>query len=158
MSRVVARVGSIVARSELHRSFFTPEAARAPFPASIYIAEFVGEGDSSIVEIQTGHRLLSAYARYDTASHELQRVALLNTNLFNGTATKDKQKKNLRFMLDQASRPCELRGYKRRVALLPLDLTGVDRHTTYPGLESSGAQRLITERGILPPGKFKSSL
>ena len=157
MSRGVARVGSIAARPEIHRSFFTPEAARAPFPASIYIAELIGKGSSSIFEIQTGHHLLSAYAMYDTASHELQRVALLNMNLFNGTAAKDKQRPKEKFKVHVGSGFTTVRvkrlQAKRGAAALGFDWGGPSHNVSWAGEQWSA--KVDNGKGHFTTGKVQ---
>ena len=99
MARGVARVNNIAARPSKHRSFFTPSAARAPYPAVIYLADFISKLNSSIVEIDTKDDLLSAYAMYDDALSSLQRIAVVNMRLFNGSVTKTYERPNQTFKM-----------------------------------------------------------
>ena len=99
MARGVARVNNIAARPSKHRSFFTPSAARAPYPAAIYLADFISKLNSSITEIDTEDDLLSAYAMYDGALSSLQRVAIVNMRLFNGSIFKNYARPNQTFKM-----------------------------------------------------------
>lgn len=87
MSHGVDRVENLAALENIRRSFFTPISARAPYPSAIFVADFVGKGASSIVELNTKRDLLTAYSMYDTASGKLQRIALVNLKLYNGTSS-----------------------------------------------------------------------
>ena len=94
MSRGVARVNNLAARPSADRAFWCPDNSaapkspgpqvRAPFPSAIFVADFLGKGENTaVVEVDTKKDLLSAYAAYD--AKKLQRVALVNLRLYNGT-------------------------------------------------------------------------
>ncbi|KAF3002208.1 hypothetical protein E8E14_000848 [Neopestalotiopsis sp. 37M] len=98
MTQGVARVNNLAGRPSASRQFWVPDDSaadtntgpqvRAPFPAAAYVADFIGiEGDTAVQKISLGddHPYLSAYAAYDGASGVLQRLALVNLRLYNGT-------------------------------------------------------------------------
>lgn len=96
MARGVSRVTNLAGRPNARRVFWTPDAtggkqspgphARAPFPAAVFVADFIGKGaPSAATEVETEGDLTSAYAVYNEESGALQRVALLNMRLYNGT-------------------------------------------------------------------------
>lgn len=96
MARGVSRVANLAGRPGAKRVFWTPDNtggkgspgphARAPFPAAIFVADFVGKGacSSAVKELDTKRDLASAYAMYDDKTNALQRVALVNMRLYNG--------------------------------------------------------------------------
>jgi hypothetical protein len=99
MSHGFARVSNLAARPHCDRAFWTPDNSagdfspgpqvRAPYPAAMFVADFLGKGNSSsVVELDTDSDLLSAYAMYDTGSkdRDLVRVALCNLNMYNGSS------------------------------------------------------------------------
>lgn len=58
----------------------------------MFVADFVGkEGASAVAEIDVKSDLVSAYAMYGKDEGELQRVALVNMQLYNGTETGKKR-------------------------------------------------------------------
>lgn len=103
MSRGVSRVANLAGRPNAKRVFWAPDDSgtkngspgpqvRAPFPAAMFVADFVGkEGGSAVAEVDVKDNLVSAYAMYDEDRGELQRVALVNMALYNGTETGKKR-------------------------------------------------------------------
>lgn len=105
MSRGVSRVINLAGRPTAVRQFWVPDAsggkknpgphARAPFPAALFVADFIGMGDDTAVaniDLDITERpYLSAYGMYDAAGGDLLRVALVNMRVYNGTsATADR--------------------------------------------------------------------
>ncbi|KAK5991718.1 Beta-glucuronidase-like protein [Cladobotryum mycophilum] len=72
MARGVSRVNNLCARPRAPRLFWNPSSAG-------------GKQSPGPQEVETKRDLLSAYAMYDDRSNKLQRVALINLRLYNGT-------------------------------------------------------------------------
>ncbi|KAK8124773.1 glycoside hydrolase family 79 protein [Apiospora kogelbergensis] len=101
MARGVSRVANLAGRPVAGRVFWVPDETggaknpgpqvRAPYPAAIFLADFVGKTPGAVKELDLGvkdHPYLSAYAMYDAQQGgKLGRVALVNMRLYNGTRT-----------------------------------------------------------------------
>lgn len=103
MARGVSRVANLAGRPNAKRQFWAPDDSgvssgspgpqvRAPFPAAMFVADFIGkEGASAVTEIDTKTDLVGAYAMYGQDKGELQRVAIVNMALYNGTGEGEKR-------------------------------------------------------------------
>jgi hypothetical protein len=96
MARRVSRVANLAGSPTSKRVFWNPDntggtkspgpQVRAPFPAAIFVADFIGmDSKSAVTEVDLGRPFLSAYAMYDNASGKLQRIALINMRVYNAT-------------------------------------------------------------------------
>lgn len=161
MSRGVKRVANLAGRPSASRVFWVPDDsspsnpgpnARAPYPAAIMIADFIGKGHgSSVKEIDLGRDLLSAYAMYNEGSGDLERVALLNMRLYNGTQDKPRDRSDLRFLYEMEYSRLRYEGSVPTWVLLPWGLITVALKTMLPGEESSGLMGLTLEMAISQP-------
>ncbi|KAH8892826.1 hypothetical protein GQ53DRAFT_822338 [Thozetella sp. PMI_491] len=95
MTAGVSRIANMVGRPAAARTFWVPNDSatdnpgpqvRAPFPATMFLNDFVGKDNlSAIVSVETNRQLLSAYGMYNDATQKLERMALLNLHVYNGT-------------------------------------------------------------------------
>lgn len=145
MARGVSRVTNLAGRPNARRVFWTPDDtggkespgphARAPFPAAVFVADFIGKGDSSAAtEIETESDLTSAYAVYDEEKGELQRVALLNLRLYNGTDGAEREGETFRVEVGDVEEVKIRRLHADRgVAAMGYDFGGEESNVTWAG-------------------------
>ena len=145
MARGVSRVTNLAGRPNARRVFWTPDDtggkespgphARAPFPAAVFVADFIGTGKSSAAaEIDTDSDLTSAYAVYDEETGDLQRVALLNLRLYNGTSGATRREETFQVEVGEVGSVKVRRLHADRgVAAMGYDFGGSDSNVTWAG-------------------------
>ncbi|GJN72545.1 hypothetical protein PLICBS_006618 [Purpureocillium lilacinum] len=146
MARGVARVTNLAGRPNAKRVFWTPDntggkpspgpQVRAPFPAAMFVADFVGKGEPSAVkEIKTGGDLTSAYAMYDNKSGKLQRVALVNMRLYNGTASAKRERMTFQVNVGTGVKEVKVRRLRadKGVAAMGYDFGGPTSNVSWAG-------------------------
>ncbi|KAJ6445279.1 hypothetical protein O9K51_00038 [Purpureocillium lavendulum] len=146
MARGVARVANLAGRPNAKRVFWTPDDSggkpspgpqvRAPFPAAMFIADFIGKGNPSAVkEIKTKTDLLSAYAMYDDKSGKLQRVALMNMRLYNGTTGTKRGRTTFQVNVGKAAKQVKVRHLRadQGVAAMGFDFGGPTSNVSWAG-------------------------
>lgn len=145
MSRGVKRVANLAGRPSASRVFWVPDDsspsnpgpnARAPYPAAIMIADFIGKGHgSSVKEIDLGRDLLSAYAMYNEGSGDLEKVALLNMRLYNGTQDKPRDRERFEIPVRDGIQQVTVRRLRADlgVAAMGFDYGGPENNVTWGG-------------------------
>ncbi|KAJ3495381.1 hypothetical protein NLG97_g3435 [Lecanicillium saksenae] len=170
MSRGVARVNNLAARPSATRSFWCPDntggkdspgpQVRAPYPAAIFMADFIGKNASTAVtEVDTGRELLSAYAVYDDASKKLQRMALVNFRMYNGTrAANPRGEVTFNIPVGKGTKSVTVRRLRSDlgVAGMGFDYAGPKGNVSWAGEQWSHAIDL--GKGHLTTGKVEESI
>ena len=145
MSRGVARVSNLAARPNADRAFWCPDntggpsspgpQVRAPYPAAIFVADFVGKGNAAVVELDTKRDLLSAYAAYDNESKKLQRVALVNLRLYNGTRAGKRGAENFQVQVGSGIQSVKVQRLhaEKGVAAMGYDFGGSSNNVSWAG-------------------------
>lgn len=150
MANGVSRMSNLAARPSAPRSFWCPDntggkespgpQVRAPYPAAIFVADFVGKGDpSAITEIDLKKDLLSAYAMYDSQSNKLQRVALVNMRLYNGTLSDKRNGETFQVSVGSGVKSVKVRRLHadKGVAAMGYDFGGRDSNVSWAGQQWS---------------------
>ncbi|KAK8019360.1 hypothetical protein PG990_004498 [Apiospora arundinis] len=165
MARGVSRVAHLAGRPSAGRVFWVPDASggdrspgphvRAPYPAAIYLADFVGKKNrckntggvhgGAVKELDLGvkdHPYLSAYAMYDTRQNgKLERVALVNLRLYNGTQTPSDKRgvETFRVPVPQGVQSVKVRRLHadRGAAAMGYDFGGREHNVTWAGQQWS---------------------
>ncbi|KAK8048509.1 Glycoside hydrolase family 79 protein [Apiospora phragmitis] len=162
MARGVARVSNLARRPVAGRTFWVPDATggdkspgsqvRAPYPAALFLADFVGKngggGDQpggAVKELDLGvadHPYLSTYAMYDAQQNgKLERVALLNLRLYNGTRTASGQRgvETFRVPVPQGVQSIKVRRLHADggAAAMGYDFGGAEHNVTWAGQQWS---------------------
>ncbi|UNI23789.1 hypothetical protein JDV02_009587 [Purpureocillium takamizusanense] len=146
MARSVARVTNLAGRPNAKRVFWTPDNTggepspgphvRAPFPAAIFVADFIGKrSPSAVKEIKTQGDLTSAYAMYDEKSGTLRRVALVNMRLYNGTASTNRQRLSFQVNVGSGVKQVKVRRLRadKGVAAMGYDFGGPSNNVSWAG-------------------------
>lgn len=145
MTRGVSRVANLAGRPNARRVFWTPDEtggeespgphARAPFPAAVFVADFIGKDvDTAATEVETEGDLTSAYAVYDEEKGELQRVALLNMRLYNGTDGEERGEHTFEVEVGEVEEVKVRRLHADRgVAAMGFDFGGEKSNVTWAG-------------------------
>ena len=153
MSRGVARVTNLAGRPVAKRVFWVPDDSgedagnpgphvRAPYPAAIFVADFVGAEDpSAVVEVATGNDLMSAYAMYNEDSGSLQKVAIVNMRLYNGTLDTPREREQFQIPVGDEVETVTVRRLRADlgVAAMGYDFGGPDSNVTWAGEQWSHA-------------------
>lgn len=167
MSRGVARVSNLAARPSADRAFWCPDNSggpnspgpqvRAPYPAAIFVADFIGKGNVAVTEIDTKRDLLSAYAAYDSGSKKLQRVALVNMRLYNGTKTDKRGKETFKVQVGKGIQSVKVQRLhaERGVGAMGYDFGGSNSNVSWAGEQWSHS--LDQGKGHYTTGKVEES-
>ncbi|MBE3046339.1 hypothetical protein IMZ48_28155 [Candidatus Bathyarchaeota archaeon] len=146
MSRGVSRVANLAGRPGARRVFWSPDEsggeaspgphARAPFPAAIFVADFLGkEGTPAVKELDTKSDLMGAYAMYGGENGNLQRVAIVNMRLYNGTT--DRERGEDTFKVEVGDEVGSVRVQRLRadkgVAAMGFDFGGAESNVSWAG-------------------------
>ncbi|KAK8090139.1 hypothetical protein PG997_005100 [Apiospora hydei] len=157
MAHGVSRVMNLAGRPVAGRTFWVPDPTggdkspgpqvRAPYPGAIFLTDFVGKGEGlgAVKELDLGvteHPFLSAYAMYDAQQGgELQRVALVNLRLYNGTRTPNDQRgvETFRVPVPQGVQSIKVRRLHadRGAAAMGFDFGGMEHNVTWAGQQWS---------------------
>lgn len=170
MTRGVARVSNLAGRPAAKRVFWVPDATgensgnpgphvRAPFPAAIFLADFVGAGDpSAVVEVDVGSDLMSAYAMYDQASGALQRIAVVNMRLYNGTLDTSRDRESFQIPVGTGISSVTVRSLRADlgVAAMGYDFGGPQSNVTWAGEQWTHAIDL--GNGHFPRGPLENTI
>ena len=147
MARGVSRVTNLAGRPDAKRVFWTPDDsggeaspgphARAPFPAAMFVADFVGaeKEDVAVKEIDVGEDLASAYAMYDAEKGSLKRVALVNLRLYNGTEERERGEATFSLSVGEGVESVKVRSLHAElgVAAMGYDFGGKDHVVSWAG-------------------------
>jgi hypothetical protein len=149
MARGVSRVTNLAGRPSAKRVFWVPDGSageanpgphvRAPFPAAMFVADFVGMGGPEAVKelVIGGADLLSAYAMYDDETRRLERVALVNMRLYNGTSSgeQERPKETFQVAVPDGVKSARVRRLRADlgVASMGYDFGGPEHNVTWAG-------------------------
>ncbi|KAF5011589.1 hypothetical protein FDECE_2310 [Fusarium decemcellulare] len=169
MARGVTRVNNMVGQPSAKRVFWNPDSTggekspgpqvRAPFPAAMFVADFISNGSSSAVaEIETDSDLTSAYAMYDAKAGKLRRVALVNLRLYNGTRTELRKAETFTLPLPDAVEKIRVRRLHadKGVAAMGFDFGGPKDNVSWAGEQWSHS--IDTGNGHFLNGKVDETL
>lgn len=167
MSRGVSRVINLAGSPTAKRSFWVPKKAgknsgpevRAPYPAAIFVADFIGKGNSTAVtELNTKSQLLSAYAMYNNQSGKLERLALVNMRLYNGKNGQKRGKVTFRVKLGKSVKSAKVRRLHagEGVAAMGFDFGGPSANVSWAGQQWSYS--VDQGKGHYTAGKMEESV
>lgn len=167
MSRGVSRVINLAGSPTAKRSFWVPKqtsknsgpGVRAPYPSAIFVADFIGKGNSTAVtELNTNSQLLSAYAMYNNQSGKLERLALVNMRLYNGKNGQKRGKMTFRVKLSKSVKSAKVRRLHagEGVAAMGFDFGGPSANVSWAGQQWSYS--VDQGKGHYTAGKMEESV
>jgi hypothetical protein len=165
MARGVSRVNNLAGQPSAKRVFWNPDSTggqqspgpqvRAPFPAAMFVADFIGNASSATVtEVETGSDLTSAYAMYDDG---LRKVALINMRLFNGTEIDSRKAETFTLSFDESVKKIRVRllHADKGVAAMGFDFGGPMDNVSWAGEQWSYS--IDMGNGHLTSGKIEET-